>query len=184
MKTMARRRIFQFLVVMVFVNGCSILGVSQKAMHEERSSVMALWKLYSHCMSTALADEKIADAGRLTEAVGILTEEARAISFLPGTLERIISTQPNRLAVDPRAMAAACSLSAGEAVQSQGDHAGAADIFRSILLSYQETEHAYYAVQARIQLEQMARQTRPASVAYQHAAGVTDRHLERPSFIR
>jgi hypothetical protein len=184
MEMKAHRRIFQFLVVTVFVNGCSMLGMSQKPMHEERSSVMALWKLYRHCVSPALADEKVADAGRLIEAVGILTEEARAISLLPGTLERMISTQPNRLAVDPRAMAAACSLSAGEAVQSQGDHAGATDIFRSILLSYQETKHAYYAAQARIQLGQMARQTQPASVAYQHAAGVTDRQLERLSFIR
>ena len=184
MEMMARRGIFQFLIVMGFVNGCSMLGVSQKPMHEERSSVMALWKLYSHCASTAFADEKVADAGRLEEAVGILTEEAGAISLLPKTLERMISPQPNRLAVDPRAMAAACSLSAGEAVQSQGDHASAADIFRSILLSYQETEHAYYAVQARIQLGQMARQIQPTSVSYQHAASVTDRHLARPSFIR
>lgn len=184
METMARRRVFQFLIVMVFFDGYSMLGMSQKPMHEERSSVMALWKLYSHCVSTALADETVADAGCLTEAVGVLTEETRVISLLPKTLERMISPQPNRLAVDPRAVPAACSLSAGEAVQSPGDHAGTADIFRSILLSYQETEHPYYAVQARIQIGQMARQIQPASVSYQHAAGVTDRHLGRASFIR
>lgn len=184
MQTMARRRLFQFFVMAMFINGCSMLDVLQKPIHEGRVSVMGLWHLYEHCVSTALVDEKVADAHRLTEAVGILTERTRSISLLPLSIERMLSPQPNRLAVDPRAMAAACSLSAAQTLQSQGDDRVAADIFRSILLTYQEPEYAYYAVYARSRLAQMARQIQPASVSYQRTADVADPHRGRPAVIQ
>lgn len=146
--------------------------------------MMGLWDRYTHCVSTPSVDEQVAEADRLTEAVDFLTGQARSISFLPAMFERMLSPQPNRLAVDPRAMAAACSLSAGLALRSRGDHDMAADIFRSILLSYQEPQYAYYAARAHSQLVQLARQIQPAPVLGPHTASASNRHRAESSFIR
>ncbi len=184
METRTSRRVFQIFLVLVFITGCSMLDALRKPTHEERGTVMGLWNLYRHCVSTALVGEKIADSDRLAEAVGVLNERTRTSGLLPVTLERMLSPQPNRLAVDPRAMAAACSLSAGQTLQARGDTRGAADIFRSILLTYQEPEYLYYAIHARSRLGQIARQIQPAPVLFQQAASVADRYRERPSFTR
>jgi len=169
---------------MLFITGCSMFGPLQKATQEERVPVMGLWHLYKHCVSTASAEEQVADADQLAGAAEILTGRAGSISILPASIEGMLSPQPNRLAVDPRAMVAACSLSAGKTFLSRGDDAMAAEIFRSILLAYQEPQYAYYAVQARIGLGQSARLIQPEPPVTRRTAGVNIGPRGEPSIIR
>ena len=62
-------------------------------------------------------------------------------------------TQPaSRLAVDVHAMAAACSLHAGNLAVSVGEHDLARNEFRQVLENQTQSDYFYYASQARERL--------------------------------
>ncbi|MCP9452176.1 MAG: hypothetical protein NNA23_05780 [Nitrospira sp.] len=70
---------------------------------------------------------------------------------LPTKVRRLVSDPTNRLAVDVRAMAAACSLHAGQLALYEGRIEAARELFASVL-SYQKTQKdlsPYYANRAK-----------------------------------
>ncbi len=109
---------------------------------------MSLWNTYAHCQSATDLEELKKDADLLTSAATRSLPQAGFVVPLPGKIERLVTTPSARFAVDVKAMAASCSLKAGQvAVGAQK-----IDVARMLLasvLGYQEPDYAFYSSQAR-----------------------------------
>ncbi|MGH7229495.1 MAG: hypothetical protein ACREIH_09835 [Nitrospiraceae bacterium] len=66
-----------------------------------------------------------------------------------------MSKPRRRLAVDPIAMATACTLYTGQVALNAGRNDVAADMFLSVIQSQPEAESTYYVDQARLGLDQV-----------------------------
>jgi hypothetical protein len=74
--------------------------------------------------------------------------------LLPQVMKRWVSEPANRLAVDPKAMAVACSLRTGQSALSAGHYELADEMFQAVL-TYPEGMYPYYIQQARQGLAQL-----------------------------
>ncbi len=144
------------LMTTVGVGGCSRMwsldGPATSVSHAEFTS---LWKTYAHCRSGSDPDEMRADAEHLDRAVRAITRKAQAPPLLPHVIQTLISEPPSRLAVDPKAMAMACALYAGQTAQSLGRLEVAADMFNSIVTAQAQPAYDQYVIQASRGLEQL-----------------------------
>jgi hypothetical protein len=121
----------------------------------DNGSFMSLWRTYSHCQTTTDIDQLRENALALTSAANrSLTEDAFVLP-LPGKLEKLVSTPVARVAVDVKAMAAACSLRASSAAVEAGKLDMAKDLLHSILSYQPQSEYAYYALQAKALLSEI-----------------------------
>ena len=119
--------------------------------HEElaSTSVMELWGTYKHCRSSVDPHALQADARQLNvEAEQAMVVDPSPIP-LPGILRQRVDTRPPRFSVDPLAMAASCSLYAGDAALKAGQNELAAEMFRLVLRNPPHTDYGYYLSQAR-----------------------------------
>lgn len=146
----------RFILVGILI---SVAGVqtSQPAQAAaiDNGSFMSLWRTYSHCQTTTNIDQLRENALALTSAANrSLTEDAFVLP-LPGKLENFVSTPVARVAVDVKAMAAACSLRASSAAVEAGKLDMAKDLLHSILSYQPQSEYAYYALQAKALLSEI-----------------------------
>jgi hypothetical protein len=146
----------RFILVGILI---SVAGVqtSQPAQAAaiDNGSFMSLWRTYSHCQTTTNIDQLRENALALTSAANrSLTEDAFVLP-LPGKLEKLVSTPVARVAVDVKAMAAACSLRASSAAVEAGKLDMAKDLLHSILSYQPQSEYAYYALQAKALLSEI-----------------------------
>ena len=121
----------------------------------DNGSFMSLWGTYSHCQAASDLDQLREDAVTLTNTANrSLTEEAFVLP-LPEKLEQFVSPPAARVAVDVKAMAAACSLRAGLAAVEAGKLQVAKDLLQTILRYQPQSEYAYYALQANALLSEL-----------------------------
>ena len=144
--------------ILVSMAGCQT-GQPIKTAAIDNGSFMSLWTTYSQCQATT-------DINQLREAAAILTNAAnRSLtqeSFvlpLPGKLEQFVSVPAARVAVDVKAMAAACSLRAGSAAVAAGKIDVAKDLLKTVLNYQPQSEYAYYALQAKSLLSELETNT-------------------------
>jgi hypothetical protein len=148
------------MLVGILVSGAGLFtGQPVQASTIDNGSFMSLWTTYSQCQATT-------DLNQLREAASILTNAAnRSLaqeSFvlpLPGKLEQFVSAPAARVAVDVKAMAAACSLRAGSAAVVAGKIDVAKDLLKTILNYQPQSEYAYYALQAKSLLSELETNT-------------------------
>jgi hypothetical protein len=127
------------LSLLVVLGGCQGVQLSGKPAALDNASFMQLWDTYRHCQAVVDIDAMQEDVQQLTRAA--LSQE-----------------QPTqRLAADPKAMAAACALSTGQVALHAERFDLATGLFRTVLRNHQQPEYAYYIDQARIGLEQVDR---------------------------
>jgi hypothetical protein len=74
---------------------------------------------------------------------------------LPGKLERLVTTPSARLAVDLKAMSAACSLRAGQAAVEARRFDIARDLLHGIVDNHPQAEYAFYVIQAKAILSEI-----------------------------
>jgi hypothetical protein len=146
----------RFILVGILI---SVAGVQTsqpvQAAAIDNGSFMSLWRTYSHCQTTTDIDQLRENALALTSAANrSLTEDAFVLP-LPGKLEKLVSTPVARVAVDVKAMAAACSLRASSAAVEAGKLDMAKDLLHSILSYQPQSEYAYYALQAKALLSEI-----------------------------
>ena len=146
----------RFILVGILI---SVAGVQTsqpvQAAAIDNGSFMSLWRTYSHCQATTNIDQLRENALALTSAANrSLTEDAFVLP-LPGKLEKLVSTPVARVAVDVKAMAAACSLRASSAAVEAGKLDMAKDLLHSILSYQPQSEYAYYALQAKALLSEI-----------------------------
>jgi len=114
-----------------------------------------MWNCYTHCRATSSMNQIWQEAQQLNRAVRLMDQAARAARLLPGTIEQTLADPPPRLAVDPKSMAAACTLLAGQADQNMGHSEFAAELFSFVLINFAQSPYAYYREQAQMGLDQI-----------------------------
>ena len=133
--------------LVLLLTGCQSSPASRSA-DSNNIRFMSLWETYTDCKvasdlhQASVRMEKLAAATRLQDA------NAGFVLPLPTTLERFVTSPPSRLAVDVRAMTAACSLHTGQLALNEGRIDMARDVFASVLKLEQEIS-PYYVTQAQ-----------------------------------
>src|SRR5574341_1349305 len=118
----------RFLLVVGFQSDQSI---KQSAI--DNTSFMSLWNTYSHCQNTTDFEQLKHDAVALSSAASRSLPEDAFVLPLPGKLEKLVATPATRLAVDVKAMAAACSIRAGQLALDAGHLDLAKNLFKTVL---------------------------------------------------
>ncbi len=144
-----------FVSILVSVAGFQT-GQPVQAAAIENGSFMSLWSTYSHCQATTDIDQLREDALTLTNAANRSRTQESFVLPLPGKLEQFVSTPAARFAVDVNAMAAACSLRAGSAAVEAGKVDLAKDLLQTVMSYQPQSEYAYYALQAKALLSELA----------------------------
>jgi hypothetical protein len=134
--------------------GCqSAQPVKQSA--AENGSFMGLWSVYSHCQSAKDWEELQHDATVLRASANRTVSGDGFVLPLPGKLERLVTAPSARLAVDVKAMSAACLLRAGQAAVDARRYDVAKELLKSILEYHPQSDYAFYSVQAKALLSEI-----------------------------
>jgi len=135
MNTIANiKRMVVALGFLAVLGGCQSLQVARTpAATLDNAGFMAAWDAYRHCQLGTDVDVMRVDMHQLA---------------------RVAQPAP-RLAADPKAMAASCALSTGQAALRAERMELAVEMFESVLKNQSQQEYAYYVDQARIGLNQV-----------------------------
>ena len=121
----------------------------------DNGSFMGLWSVYSHCQSAKDFEELKHDAVVLNTSAKRTISSDGFVLPLPGKLERLVTTPSARLAVDVKAMSAACSLRAGQAAVEARRFDAAKDLLKGILDYHPQADYAFYTLQAKAILSEI-----------------------------
>ena len=122
------------------------------AVKPDSGGFMNLWNTYAHCHAETDLEQLKHDASVLSAAANQSLSAETFVIPLPGQIERLVTTPSARLAVDVKAMAASCSLRAGQAAVNMGKIDIARSLLQSILDYHPEADYAYYSMQAKSML--------------------------------
>ena len=75
---------------------------------------------------------------------------------VPNFIKELASTRNSRLAVDPRAMAASCSIRVAEVAQLSGDWETSIFVFQDTVKNFPEPQYAFYVSKATQAIEQFS----------------------------
>jgi hypothetical protein len=115
-------------------------------------SVMSLWDSYRDCQKSGDVEDALSAAQRLRQSADT---HVLPTADLPGGLDRLVRKQPVRTTVDPKAMAASCTLQAARASLDAGRHKEAEQLLHSLVHSYPEMEYAFYVEQAKLWMREL-----------------------------
>jgi len=148
------------LATLIFLAvGCqSAQPLKQSAV--DNGSFMGLWNVYSNCQTTRDFEQMNQDAAVLSTSAKRSLSRDSFVLPLPGKLERLVTTPSARLAVDVKAMSAACSLRAGQAAVEAHRIDIAKGLLQSILQYRPQSDYDFYILQAKALLSEID----PASV--------------------
>ncbi len=125
--------------------GCQTLMPVQDIMALQHENFAKTWRLYGSCRASQSYRDMVSLA---TQLLQIASPRAPWSSLLPPTLSTV-TRQPVRLSVDPRALAADCTLWAAQNAEAGGQPVVAQALFMTVLSHYTEPEYAFYAERAR-----------------------------------
>ena len=135
--------------VLLLASGCQT-GAPIQTSGLDNSRFMTLWETYTHCKSTSDLSATRLDMGTLKEAALTDHQYEGFVLPMPVKLERLVTAPAARLSVDVRAMAASCSLHAGQVAMGQGRVDLAREAFSEVLtLHAQDETSSFYLAQAR-----------------------------------
>ncbi len=148
------KKLIVLLGLVAVVSGCqSVPKGTTTALDNE--SFMGLWGRYSRCQAgTDLATMQV-EVQHLQTIAATDTEKSRFNLTLPKQVRRYVSEPPTRLAVDPKAMAAACTLYTGQIAAEMGKADIASSMFQAILKHQGQPAYEYYVAQALTGLAQL-----------------------------
>ncbi len=155
------------LGLLMLLGGCQSAQRANTAASLDNAGFMTAWGAYRHCQVGTDLDTMYTEMQQLSRTA-LTQESAATFPFsLPDFVKRVVSKPTQRLAADPKAMAAACALSTGQAALRAERMELATEMFRAVLQNHTHPEYAYYVAQARIGLNQ-------AELGIQFAGHVTD----------
>lgn len=129
----------------------------------ENHAFISLWDTYNQCLTGSNAQEMQINLDTLHSAPIPISLNESPIP-IPKFIKSLSSTRNSRLAVDPRAMAASCSIRLGEIAQQAADWDTALRTFQTIVENYPEPQYAFYVSKATQAIEQFST-TRPVSLS-------------------
>lgn len=148
-----RHTIASLLGILCLASGCQTSPA--KATGIDNPGFMSLWGTYTQCRSTSDVGEAQSAMTTLSGAAQISHQAEGFVLPLPQQLERYVTTPANRLAVDVRAMAAACSLHTGQVALGQGRVDVAKEALTGVITLHDktDTENYYVAKAAKLLAE-------------------------------
>lgn len=154
-----QKRLLIIAALSLLAVGCQS-GQPMKQSAADNGNFMSLWNTYSHCQNSTDFEQLKQDAGILSAAAKRSHSQDAFVLPLPGKLERLVTTPSARLAVDVKAMSAACSLRAGQAAVETQRFDIARELLHEVLEHHPQSEYAFYSLQAKAILSELE----PASV--------------------
>lgn len=143
-----KQTIVSILGIMLLISGCQT-GAANKTAGLDNPGFMNLWGTYTHCKSTSDLAETQLDMDKLTNAALARQGDEGFVLPMPQRIERLVAIPANRLAVDVQAMAASCSLHAGQVAFGHGRIDLAREALAGVItLHKQNAEPNYYLAQA------------------------------------
>jgi hypothetical protein len=152
------------LGVVVLLSGCQSVSPHTGA-PLDNAGFMTVWDAYRHCQAGTNVDVMRDEMQQLTRAASAQESANNRPFSLPDFMTRVMAKPTSRLAADPKAMAAACALSAGQAALRDERMDVAIEMFRTVLQNHPQPEYAYYVDQARAGMEQVAHGIQAAAYA-------------------
>ena len=150
-----------FIALCLLMAGCQSSGQTSVS---RSTSVMSMWDLYRHCQSSADV-EAVLTAAKQLQQQSVDTHVVPAPE-VPKTLDRFVTKQPVRTTVDPKALAASCTLQAARTSLSAGRGQEAEQLLHAVVSSYPESEYTFYVAQAKVWIEELHGQRGPDSVVH------------------
>jgi hypothetical protein len=128
-------------MLLVYLPACQTNGtLRQEGL--DNAAFMKVWQIYTHCVTSSNLSSAQEDSLQL-----------RTLSHTQDGSTGLKSAAASpRLAVDLKAMAASCTLHAGDIAATSGRNDKARDMFLAVLNEHSEPLYAYYAEQARTRL--------------------------------
>lgn len=134
--------------------GCQVLAPAEKGVGTRSASVMSLWELYRHCQTSPDVETVLSAAKQLRQSADVSLNPS---SDLLKSLDRFVMRQPVRTTVDPKAMAASCTLQAARTSVIAGREQEAEQLLYSVVAGYPETDYTFYVAQAKVWIEELQR---------------------------
>ena len=125
----------------------SVEPMKQSAL--DNGSFMGLWSTYSQCEQQRDFDQLRQYAVALNAAATRSQSRGSFVLPLPEKLEQYVVTPSARLAVDVKAMAAACSLRAGQAAVEANKPELARTLLKQILELNPVSDYIFYSTHAK-----------------------------------
>lgn len=139
------------LAFSVLLFGCQTGSPMQAS---EGGSFMSLWNTYARCQAESDLEQLKHEALVLKTAASRSVTPDSFIIPLPGKIQRLVTAPSARFAVDVKAMAASCSLRAGQVAMQIGKSDEARSFLESVL-EYRQADYAYYSTQAKSILSEL-----------------------------
>ncbi len=114
-----------------------------------------LWDEYNQCVIGSNAADMLQSLQILHSAPSPISLEDSPIP-IPKFLKEWTSARNSRLSVDPRAMAASCSIHIAEAARQSSDWHTALSTLQAIIKNYPEPQYAFYVSKASRAIEQFS----------------------------
>lgn len=124
---------------------CSLFSGPSRQSEPAQQSVMSLWDLYRDCRGSRDVEKTLSAARELRQSADL---HLAPTTELPG-LDGLVSKPPVRTTVDPKAMAASCTLQAARASMEAGRHEEAQQLLHAVMRNYPESEYAFYVDRAK-----------------------------------
>ena len=134
--------------------GCQLFDASTQSTTMRSTSVMSMWELYRHCQSSGDVETVLSAAKQLLQSADTHVVPAPDV---PKSLDRFVTRQPVRTTVDPKALAASCTLQAARTSLSAGREQEAEQLLYAVVLSYPESDYTFYVAQAKVWIEELHR---------------------------
>ena len=146
--------------LVVSTAGCQVAQLQEKQTVPEKDVFARLWSLYRQCRASDDLETILWSAELLVR--GSLAEAEPSIG-LPPLLSQFIAKPPVRIAADPKAMAADCTLLGARVAVETGQVARARELFRFVRKAYAKPDYAYYAAQAERGLAELSQVSKTSS---------------------
>ncbi len=143
------------LGLVTLLGGCQGAPLVPPTVLMDNAAFMSAWDIYRHCHIGTDVDTMRTEMQQLARAASAQESASNPPIPLPDFMKRVMAKPASRLAADPKAMAAACALSTGQAALYVERMDLAAEMFRAVLKNQSQPEYAYYVDQARIGLNQV-----------------------------
>ena len=146
---------WQVCIAAALLSGCQAIQAFDDRRTPDELTFVKMWNRYTHCRSRIDAPQMWQDAQQLNRTVRLMDRTSRAARLLPDSIEQTLADPPSRVAVDPKAMAAACTLLAAQAAQNAGHSRFAGEMFSFVVANFADSRYAYYREQAQLGLDRI-----------------------------
>ena len=124
---------------------------------------VGLWDAYNDCRAESNPHEMQRNLKILQTAPKPISLDDSPIP-IPQFIKNLSSTRSSRLAVDPRAMAASCSIHMAETSRQAADWTASLRTYQSIIENFTEPQYAFYVSEASRAIEEFS-SVRPVSLS-------------------